>query len=861
MSRTLVLLSAWLVVGQAVGNELYWLTEPSLDVGLLADHEAEDVRLSNTGRYISFVSKANNLVMNDLNHIEDLFIRDLQTGITQLVSVTQNGVQASEARIFVFSRPSFDGRYVAFASQAAEYPGGNGEDYQLYVKDMVTGELLNESGFGNNGLVEITTGDLYLSDNAQVIIFSTRSEIDPLHVGNSATQVYLKNRSDNSYTLLSTSVDGSDSANGSTINEHVSSSGRYVLMLSRADNLSADVINNSGDNLILLDWLNDSRTLINIAPGGTSSTDSEFSGFSGQVSNQGTVVFTSKQSDLVLDDTNNRGDVFWYDNGTITRINVDAMGNQLMNSSTFSAVAISGDGSRIAFTEYSDELFPASTNDDYDLYGYETATGVLSLISQNPLGLKANGHSYDPQLSVLGDQVLFTTVATDLTTSPTSYASNVSIIRHDFMTGSMQQEHVPQFSPETVMDDIIDVKISSDQSTVVFTSESPNLVPEPLSENMDLFVLNRDNDIMDRIAANINSYAPALSPSGRYVTFRTLFQPPTGMTSLGSAFVYRYDRQNNDFLQITEGLNSRVNDQGVVVFDTFEDLLPSDSNGQRDVYAYNPNTSQMVLLSEDMNGDAAGTDDFDFSGVAGELWVTYSSDNDQIVNNDNNGETDVFLRELGGSNGTVRISQTQVGMEGNDQSFYPAISADGRWVAFVTEADNLTGDDYSGAHSSQVLLYDRMASTHTLVSLNQQGVPLTQAGITGIGKVAVSDAGRFVVYGFSDVDPDDNVNRLGLMPEFDGDTDGESDLVLFDTKTQSRHIISRLVDGTETVDDVGSDYQVRSDLTSSTPTVGVVFTADHGSLTGRLGHPGHDEAYLYQQPIWNPDVIFLDGFE
>jgi hypothetical protein len=50
-------------------------------------------------------------------------------------------------------------------------------------------------------------------------------------------------------------------------------------------------------------------------------------------------------------------------------------------------------------------------------------------------------------------------------------------------------------------------------------------------------------------------------------------------------------------------------------------------------------------------------------------------------------------------------------------------------------------------------------------------------------------------------------------------------------------------------------------LTSSTPTVGVVFTADHGSLTGRIGHPGHDEAYLYQQNIWDPDVIFLDGFE
>jgi len=376
-----------------------------------------------------------------------------------------------------------------------------------------------------------------------------------------------------------------------------------------------------------------------------------------------------------------------------------------------------------------------------------------------------------------------------------------------------------------------------------------------------LFVLNRDNGITDRIAANINSYAPAFSPSGRYVTFHTMYEPPTGTTPLGAAFVYRYDRQNNNFLQIGEGLKNQVNDQGVVVFDTFEDLLPSDSNGQRDVYAYNPNNGQVILVSQDMNGDAAGTVDFDFSGLAGELFVTYTSDNDQIVNNDGNGETDVFLRQLGGGNGTLRVSQTSTGIEANNQSMEPAISADGRWVAFITEADNLTSDDYSNANASQVLLYDRLAADHTLVSLNQQGVPLTAAGTSGISDVAVSNAGRYVAYLFSDTDSEGNNNRLGTLPEFVGDDDGNRDLVMFDIATQNRQIISRFIDGTETVDEVDLEIQIRSDLGSAEPTVGVVFTADYGSLTGRIGHPGHDEAYLYQQEIWDPDVIFLDGFE
>ncbi|WP_223786592.1 hypothetical protein [Marinicella meishanensis] len=845
-------------VDRATANELSWLTEPNLDVGLLADHGAEDLRLSNTGRYISFVSKANNLVNNDANHIEDLFIRDLQTETTQLVSVSQSGQQALSEGIYSFSRPSFDGRYVAFASQATEYPGGNGEAYQLYIKDLVTGELFNESGFGSNGMVEITSGELYLSDDGQGVIFSSRTAIDPLHVGNNSTQIYRKDLSDDSYTLLSTSLDGAAAADGDTHNEHVSSSGRYVLMVSRADNLSAEVINNSGDNLFVLDRLNDARTLINVTPGGVNSSDSEFSGWAGQVSNQGTVVFSSRQEDLVADDSNNRIDVFWYDSGTITRLNVDDLGNQLLNHSSFSDVAISGDGTRVAFTESSDEMFPSSTNGDYDLYAYDTATGVLTLVSQNALGEKANGHSYDPQLGVFGEQLLFTTAATDLTLTPT-FGPNTSILQHDFTDGSMQQEHVAAFTPETVMDDINHVKISSDQLTVLLSSKSPNLVPEPLNDTLDLFVLNRDNGIMDRLAANISTYEPALSPSGRYVSFRTQYEPPMGLNSLGSYFLYRYDRQNNAFLQIAEGFNNRVNDQGVVVFDTFEDLVPNDSNGQRDVYAYNPNNGQVVLISEDMAGQAAGSEEFDFSGLAGELWVTYTSDNDQIVNHDGNGQTDVFLRQLGG--GTVRISQTMGGTEANDQSRDPAISADGRWVAFITDADNLTADDYSGANNSQVLLYDRLAGDHTLVSLNQQGVPLTQAGTSGISQVAVSDAGRYVGYVFTDVDPDDNNNRGGSNPEFAGDTDGNRDLVLIDTATQHRQIVSRMIDGTETIDEVELEIQIRSDLTSASPTVGVVFMADHGSLTGRLGHPGHDEAYLYQQPIWNPDVIFLDDFE
>jgi len=849
-------------VGNTAASELYWLSEPSVDVGLLPDNEAEQVKVSTNSRYISFVSRANNLVLDDFNHIEDLFIRDTQTGITELVSVTASGAQASTEGITRFSKPSSDGRYVAFVSVAPEYPGGNGDDHQLFVKDLVTGVLSNESNFGSGDLFTVNSGHVYLHDDGLSVIFSTNGEIDPLHVGTFSTQVYLKDLTDDSYTLLSTSLSGTEVADDNTYLEHVSGSGRYLLLKSRADNLSAAVINNSGENLFSLDRVDDSRSLVNVTPSGDSSSDTSFTGFQGQISNQETVAFTSNQDDLVANDNNNRLDVFWFDNGLVTRINVDALGNEMTGTNNFNDVAISGDGNRVVFTEYSDELFPADVNQSYDMYSYATATGAISLVSQNELGLKVNDHSYEPQFGFLSDLLIFRSVASDYNNEPV-YGKNMSIYLHDFNTGDVTQQHVAAFPPETLMDDAIHVKTSTDLNSIVFSSLSPNLVPEPIAETVDLFLLDRSTNAMSRIASNIISSEHDISPSGRYITFRTQHLPPDGISPIGSVLIYRYDLQTDTFLAIEAGQESLVSDLGAVAFTTFDDLSVNDTNGQLDVYVYNPNNGNVVLVSEDLNGDAAGAADFDLGGTGNEVLVVYTSDNDNIVANDNNGQADVFLKQFGTATGTILITATSDGTQANDQSFAPAISDDGQWVAFITEADNLTTDNYTDAHVAQVLLYDRQSQEHTLVSLNEHGTPLTSAGTSSITSIAVSNTGRYLTYVFSDAQAngDDNVIAGVITPEFANDTDGNKDVVLVDTANLNRAIISKLINGQETVDEAKDGIQIRSNLTSTSPEVGVVFIADHGTLTGRTGHPGHREVHLYQQPIWAADAIFLDDFE
>ena len=187
-----------------------------------------------------------------------------------------------------------------------------------------------------------------LSDDGLSVIFTTSNHIDPLH-DNSRKQVYHKDIANSSYALLSTSLDGLEEADSNTRVKNVSNTGRYVLMASYADNLTSDTINNIGENLFILDRQDNSRVLVNITPTGNNSSDSESTSNIAAISNFGQVVFRSDQEDLVTNDSNNRDDIFYFDNGIITRINLDANGDELTSSNTANSAEISGDGSRIAF--------------------------------------------------------------------------------------------------------------------------------------------------------------------------------------------------------------------------------------------------------------------------------------------------------------------------------------------------------------------------------------------------------------------------------------------------------------------------------------------------------------------------------
>ncbi len=130
-------------------------------------------------------------------------------------------------------------------------------------------------------------------------------------------------------------------------------------------------------------------------------------------------------------------------------------------------------------------------------------------------------------------------------------------------------------------------------------------------------------------------------------------------------------------------------------------------------------------------------------------WIAFASLATNLVAGDREGFVDVFLKDTA-SDTIVRVSQTAGGAGGNGDSGAPAISADGRFVAFVTEASNLAGSDANNA--VDVVLWDRTTGQFEAMSVRADGLSTGNAasdspGISADGGVVVfaSDASNLVV--------------------------------------------------------------------------------------------------------------------
>ena len=193
-------------------------------------------------------------------------------------------------------------------------------------------------------------------------------------------------------------------------------------------------------------------------------------------------------------------------------------------------------------------------------------------------------------------------------------------------------------------------------------------------------------------------------------------------------------------------------------------LVPGDTNGAKDIFVRALDTGELVRVSV----DSAGTqgDDSSFSPVisADGRSVTFASTATNLVPEDTNGIRDTFVHDLT-TGQTVRVSVNSAGTQGNDSSFSPSLSADGQLVAFASDASNLVAGDTNGAEDIFV---------HNLTTGQTARVSVDSAGIQGNGASffpVISADGRSVTFASS---------ATNLVP---GDTNGTKDIFVHDLTT------------------------------------------------------------------------------
>lgn len=324
---------------------------------------AENPVISGDGRYIAFASVASNLVPGDNNGVWDIFIHDNQSSLTQRVSVNSDSTEANGGSWG--PDISTDGRFVTFDSHANNLVSGdtNGQN-DIFVRDLETG-LNSRVNVASDG-TQANAGNIGywgfwhtypISADGRYVAFT--SPADNLVTGdqNGNEDVFVHDRETGVTQRISVSSTGAE-GNGSSLLEDMSADGRFVVFISDSTNLSPDV----DGGLFLHD--RDTGETIEI-PGGWYAAISD---------NGRYIVFSSSSDKLVPWDSNDYRDVFVFDQQTerMTRVNTAYSGGEA-NKNSF-GVAISGDGKHVGLNSAADNLVPEDSNGSEDVF-----------VTENPL--------------------------------------------------------------------------------------------------------------------------------------------------------------------------------------------------------------------------------------------------------------------------------------------------------------------------------------------------------------------------------------------------------------------------------------------------------------------------------------------
>jgi Tol biopolymer transport system component len=700
--------------------------------------------ISADGRWVLFSSAATDLVPGQQGHFpyhdEDLLLYDRLTGAITLVAATREE-QAYLLRLGI----SADGRYVTYDSDAwDQVPGMHGGFGNVFLYDRVEGStrlVSHVPGSPLTGPAEGGASDARISADGRFILYITDGA--DLLPGQISTQsVVLYDRVRDTLTLVGPGERGAD----------LSADGNYAVF-------------GAGSTLRLYSRATGATTVVSTTANGTN--DGNFPRLFALNADGRYLVFSpygGNSTGLAVYDRVSRA---------TTPVSRPAQAPPL--SGSIGTPAISADGRYVVFASSDPAWVAGQTDanthvfDGSDVFLLDRSTGKVALVSHSTAALTTTGNaaSYAPAISAGGARVVYLSQATDLEEGLHDLNQRPDLFAYD-PSGRSSRAVTRRASGLPSLSSPLESRatsLSADGRLVAFETYPDNVYAAPQADVHLYDPATKTTLLIDHVPGSAGTPAkgvsllPVLSPDGGAVAFLSTSRALVpGANPAGAFCLFVFDRTTGAvtfvarlgdfFTQDTELYLSppRFSADGRWLAFTSKapDVVPgqqeADPNGSPtdDVFLFDRVTGRTTLVSHSAAGPLVTASD----GSPGPLalsadgrYLAFLSGAPDLVAGQGGQTGNLFLWDRVSGQTTLVSHARGSALSGAQAAHGPAMSADGRFLAFTSRAMDL--DPAVPPHGDEnVYVYDRVLGTFQWAG-SYAGGPVS---------LAMSDDGRILAF-------------------------------------------------------------------------------------------------------------------
>lgn len=283
----------------------------------------------------------------------------------------------------------------------------------------------------------------------------------------------------------------------------------------------------------------------------------------------------------------------------------------------------------------------------------------------------------------------------------------------------------------------LESSVNEDGNMITFVSAANNLDANDTNGYYDVFLHNKNTNkttcitlAKDGTASNNHSMFTTISADGKYVAF---VSEASNLTATGQdLFLYNTNTKTIQPVTNQRGVYLRpsISDDGryVAFYTNARDLVPDDGWSYADVFIYDRVTTSFERIPVGIDLFNTNPQDEDlFVSISGDgNCVAFSAPQEHLVDNDSNGETDVFLYDRT-TKQLELVSISTSSEQSNNKSILPSLSYNGRYVTFASYATNLQDEDDTNG-KMDIFIRDRVNHTTKRISVTSDGAELETGG-------------------------------------------------------------------------------------------------------------------------------------